>query len=1126
MSADAEQQDIRKEHDSRRPRIFRKTVVSQVVLSVLISTALFAAFISVSHRYSRSSETIQKITFGKTEHPLTSGRISLSRTIVLDSTVGAAAVATGPAWHPYELKVNGILVSRWGSFDGTGNQSRYFAKAADLGASRGDTLHFEIDVFYGGFGQPAPDLYVGHYTEVHHRAWVITLLNTNLVFAIIIVVFFLGVLNLVFWIFGDRSTRTGLLFAIVCITVSMGYSIHVLDSPLFNGKILYSLTRGFLILSPPTILLLFYDYLNHPFAPKLRRIVLGVFSITPLIIFMPTIVAIELFFLIAMLCLAPVFAAIFYVSYWSIFKEPTWTHMLTGVGAIIMMLTSSHDLLHLLTGSYPLFWMSPYSISLVALFVEITFIFEWRELNQIKILTAKLEQARIRAEESARLKADFLANMSHEIRTPMNAIIGMTHLAILANPQQKISDYLSKIHKSSQSLLGIINDILDFSKIEAGKLNVEQIDFRLDEVIANMSSVVGFHAQEKGIELLVRVDGDVPECIVGDPLRLGQVLLNLVSNAIKFTSEGSVTLSISCSDLSEHTATLQFSVEDSGIGMDENEVSALFQSFTQADTSTTRRFGGTGLGLSISKKLVELMNGRISVRSTPGKGSVFTIQLPVEISQSPQSASVQNNPMAYDLSGLNILVVDDNPGTLDVISEILGQMGIRCTTATGGKDAIELTRQSSFSMAIIDRKMPLMNGFTLGTALRDAGVTFPMLLMTSDWNTGDYSKEIEESAFLGVILKPLNQSTLLNSIVKLTNVPLLTEHREGVDNTGLFRGLKILLAEDNEFNQQIACELLERVGASVTIAQNGEQALNLALAQQWDLVLMDIQMPVMDGYDAAKMIRKSQPADELPIIAMTANAMSRDIERCFEAGMQGHIAKPVETESFYATIARWGKDRPHYAGEQAPVQSAMSSQDVLLPPDHPHITIEKSLARFGANRRLLDNLLRRFMDSQDTLEEQLRELIDQGRLSEARRLAHTLKGMAGTLECAELRLIATQWEKELSQGTTELTRFEEGLAIAAEIVAHLNSFYTGHNQQEPDRESIDPDALLAQLRAIREKLSDADTGALRELSILLPVAGLYKELVDEIHSYCSEYDFESAITALDRAVSEIQTGGE
>ena len=614
--------------------------------------------------------------------------------------------------------------------------------------------------------------------------------------------------------------------------------------------------------------------------------------------------------------------------------------------------------------------------------------------------TRELEEAKEAADAASRAKADFLANMSHDIRTPMNAIIGMAHLAVRSGLPPRQHDYMLKIQQAGLHLLQLINDVLDTSKIEAGKLTLEHSEFALDEVMDNVANLIGEKAAEKGLELVFDVARDIPERLIGDPLRLGQVLLNYASNAVKFTDRGEIDVIVRLREHSASGVLLEFQVRDTGVGLSEEKQARLFRSFEQADVSTTRRYGGSGLGLAIAKRLAEMMGGEVGVRSLPGQGSTFWFTARLGQAQSPQPA----RPPLPMVAGRRALVVDDVAQARHVLTDMLGSLAIAVTSVDSGAAAlaeIEAAQREGhpYDVVFLDWMMPGMDG--LETARRIQQLTEawpepkPHLVMVTAYGREDVIGGAVAGGIETLITKPVSASSLLDTVRRLfANAPappLPAPAEEANAPVSALAGARILLAEDNRLNQEVALAVLAEAGMQIDVVADGAAAVASVREHEYDAVLLDMQMPVMDGLDAARAIRALPGRERLPLIAMTANAMLEDRERCLAAGMNDHIAKPFDPERLWQTLQHWIAPRTPAPAPAAPVAAAAP-----VPRDIAGLDVNGSLQRLGGRETLYLTVLKMFVGHAGAADE-IRRALRSGQQQQAQEVAHALRGAAANV---------------------------------------------------------------------------------------------------------------------------------
>ncbi|MEZ9891935.1 PAS domain S-box protein [Vibrio lentus] len=761
------------------------------------------------------------------------------------------------------------------------------------------------------------------------------------------------------------------------------------------------------------------------------------------------------------------------------------------------------------------------------------------DISSEKENARQLEVAVKSADEATKAKSDFLANMSHEIRTPMNAIIGMSYLALQTDLTRKQADYVNKIYSSADSLLGIINDILDFSKIEAGKLDLEAVVFNLEDTVDHLVQITSHKSQKKSLELLVDIDPELPLNLVGDSLRLGQILINLANNSIKFTDQGEVIIKARKLAQNDRNITIEFSVSDTGIGMNEEQISRLFKSFSQADASTTRKYGGTGLGLTICKKLTELMQGEIWVESIAGKGSQFYFTATFGVAKE----KLVSAPQPTNLSGLPVLIVDDSLAAREILFNIAESLGFKPDLAISGDEALSKLASAEqngqpYRLVLSDWKMPNMNGIELGEHILDDDSlsTPPKFVMVTAYDRDEMLKEAKHINLASSITKPVSASTLLDTIQRVMGGERTAEAQSRSPNldtslTQTIVGAEILLVEDNEINQQIALELLELAGLTVTVANNGKIAVELIENKEFNAVLMDIQMPVMDGYTATRLIRENGKNRDLPIIAMTANAMSGDKEKCLAAGMNDHLPKPINPQDVYNTLTQWVTPTGKVLVVNKDVLEGSHESALNLP----EFNVEAALARMGGRVKTYREALSKVAVTEADAVVRMRSAIDKEDYQSAVLSAHTLKGVAATLGVEFVVPPAEKLEllfNERIENGTELTPdvledlFEQCEVMLTQMIStiqhdqHTQNDIEEHYQQSAKPE-LDNSTLLAHLIEIKAQIDNFDSTVVDAVDSLLEfeLASVTYEALEEIREAVNQYDFDLGEEQIDKLIA-------
>lgn len=765
---------------------------------------------------------------------------------------------------------------------------------------------------------------------------------------------------------------------------------------------------------------------------------------------------------------------------------------------------------------------------------------EKQKAHILEISKEKQQNAFIKINKTVqadKAKSDFLANMSHEIRTPMNAIIGLTNLLSSTKLTSKQYDYLFKIESSAKSLSKLINNILDLSKIESGKLEIENIEFNFFNVLTDLTNIINIKAGEKDLELIYETDINLPIYLIGDPYRLGQVFLNIVNNAIKFTDKGQIILTTKIKDRTPDTIILLFSVKDTGIGISEENIPKLFQPFVQANKIIAKGYGGTGLGLSISKKIVEMMNGEIKVESELGKGSTFSFVIPFKIS----SHSDKNySDILVSLKDLKVLIVDYNLPSQKMFTELLNSFGFKVTSVHSGLEAVEIIKKSisendPYKLVLIDWKLPQLNGIETSKLIKQSfdKENVPKIIMVTDYGREDIILLAKNTILDGFLIKPVSSSILFDTICAVFNVDpennfnLIDLLEKDITKNISFNNAKILLVEDNKINQMVAKELLENSGIIIEIAENGREAINKLSNNNYDAILMDIQMPIMDGYETTLEIRKNEKFKDLPIIAMSAYAMDEDIAKCYKSGMNDYISKPVDHKILISTLQKWVKNVNIVLKKELNVINTDNKiDDNKLFRKLEGISVEAGLEKVAGNKKLFKKLLLTFYNNNKNLFHELKTSLKNNDKKDAIYLIHTIKGVTGNIGALELYNTSSFLENAIKNN--ELDAIEDTLnkfsISLSKILSSIESIkddlthdYTNIKFDPNQQNVIDKKALISDLNNLSELLeSDISQAMIIKEEVMKQLASTQAIiLVHKLDKYIENFELDKAKEMID-----------
>lgn len=742
-----------------------------------------------------------------------------------------------------------------------------------------------------------------------------------------------------------------------------------------------------------------------------------------------------------------------------------------------------------------------------------------QNISERKKNEAELKAAKEEAEKANLAKSQFLANMSHEIRTPMNAIVGLTHLISESDLSDYQKNYISKIQGSSKTLLRIINDILDFSKIEARRLEIENIKFNLFKIFENVATLYKTSAIDKGININFDIREDVPDVLKGDPLRLEQIISNLVTNAIKFTDRGEVNVAVKIDEEKENKVKLHFSVMDTGIGLTEEQRQRLFKAFTQADNSMTRKYGGTGLGLKISKRLVELMKGEIWVESKYGEGSTFHFTIDLDKVLNIERPSYEKHA---SLQGKKVLVVDDNKTSLMILERMLKSFLLEVTVLSSPFEAIELLENESFDLLIIDYNLPELSGVNLYKRLLiNTEFKIPKTIFISAIAHESYYNEVTQLGVKNFLVKPINRSLMFDAITDsfrgLAARKISKEHIEKspMNFESILKDKRILLVEDNDINQLVAKDILERVGVNVTIANNGEEAIKHVDGNKFDAVLMDVQMPIMDGYKATEILRKTYTGLELPIIAMTANALRGDREKSITSGMNDYISKPIDPETLFKTLVKWITDT-----STENIEKPIKKAEVL--------DFNRTLVKLGNDENFYYDLLTIYCNNYRDMVDQFSSMRENQQYGDAKRFIHSLKSVTGNIGAMKLNKFIVKFEEQYASYDEE--SLKENLitlsALNEELINSITKVISTKNT--PENQLSSTFDLCEDLNKLLEALQKARAKEIKECMNCLITnseGNHFTEEINKIKKLVERYRFKDAKTFVQELINVVKEQG-